>query len=50
MDLTALGICGNSHALMMDDNGADIAGLVLDWLAARGRLEAGEGATGEDRR
>jgi pimeloyl-ACP methyl ester carboxylesterase len=52
MDLTALGIRGNSHALMMDDNGADIAGLVLDWLAARGLLEAGagEGATGEERR
>jgi hypothetical protein len=35
---------------MMDDNGADTAGLVVDRLATRGLLEAGEGATGEDRR
>jgi pimeloyl-ACP methyl ester carboxylesterase len=34
LDLPAQGIRGNSHAMMMDDNSAEIAGLVLDWLFA----------------
>jgi pimeloyl-ACP methyl ester carboxylesterase len=32
IDLPSMGIKGNSHALMSDDNSDDIAGLVLDWL------------------
>lgn len=35
-ELPALGITGNSHALMADDNSEIIAGMVLEWLAARG--------------
>ncbi len=35
IDLPALGIHGNSHALMCDDNSEAIAGLVLDWLQER---------------
>jgi pimeloyl-ACP methyl ester carboxylesterase len=35
IELPAHGVRGNSHALMADDNSADIAALVLDWLAAR---------------
>jgi hypothetical protein len=31
-ELPALGIVGNTHALMSDDNSDIIAGLVLDWL------------------
>jgi len=31
-ELPALGINGNSHALMSDDNSDALAGLVLDWL------------------
>jgi len=31
-ELPALGIHGNSHALMSDDNSDAVAGLVLDWL------------------
>jgi pimeloyl-ACP methyl ester carboxylesterase len=38
IDLPERGIRGSSHALMADDNSDDIAGLVLDWLAARGLL------------
>lgn len=38
LDLPARGIAGNSHALMMDDNSDAIAGLVRDWIAARGFL------------
>ena len=38
IDLPARGIHGNSHALMADDNSDDIAGLVLDWMTARGIL------------
>lgn len=34
LDLPAHGIRGNSHAMMMDDNSAEIADLVLDWVAA----------------
>jgi len=36
IDLPALGIDGNSHALMSDDNSDTIAALVLDWLDRRG--------------
>lgn len=35
IDLPAHGVRGNSHALMADDNSAEIAGLVLDWMTAR---------------
>lgn len=34
LDLPDRGIHGNSHAMMMDDNNAEIADLVLDWLDA----------------
>lgn len=33
MDLPAMGIRGNSHVPMMDDNSADIAALIVDWMA-----------------
>jgi hypothetical protein len=33
LSLPAQGIGGNSHAMMMDDNSAEIADLVLAWLA-----------------
>jgi pimeloyl-ACP methyl ester carboxylesterase len=33
--LPALGVTGNSHMLMMDDNSLDLAALVLDWLDAQ---------------
>lgn len=32
IDLPSMGIKGNSHALMSDDNSDDIADLILDWL------------------
>lgn len=32
IDLPKLGIHGNSHIPMMDDNSAEIAGMVMDWL------------------
>jgi ABC-type proline/glycine betaine transport system substrate-binding protein len=35
MRLESLGIRGNSHLMMMDDNSDDIAHLVANWLAAR---------------
>ena len=35
MRLESLGIRGNSHLMMMDDNSDDIAHLVDNWLAAR---------------
>ncbi len=35
IDLPARGICGNSHALMMDNNSKEIADLVLSWLESR---------------
>ncbi|MEW6256806.1 MAG: esterase [Pseudomonadota bacterium] len=38
IDLPAQGITGNSHALMMDDNSDDIAGMVRQWVMARGLL------------
>lgn len=36
LDLPSIGIHGNSHALMADDNSDAIAGLVLEWLDKRG--------------
>jgi pimeloyl-ACP methyl ester carboxylesterase len=35
LDLPARGIHGNSHNPMMDTNSDEVAGLVLEWLAAR---------------
>jgi pimeloyl-ACP methyl ester carboxylesterase len=35
IDLPALDIRGNSHALMSDDNSDEVASLVLDWLCQR---------------
>ncbi len=35
IELPARGIHGNSHALMMDDNSAEIAEVVLEWLKSR---------------
>ncbi|MDY3690599.1 MAG: hypothetical protein SO072_01360 [Dysosmobacter sp.] len=34
--LPELGIRGNSHMLMMDDNSADIAELIHQWLVQKG--------------
>jgi pimeloyl-ACP methyl ester carboxylesterase len=42
IDLPLLGIHGNSHAMMSDDNSDAVAGIVLDWLRQRG-LVAGAG-------
>lgn len=39
IDLPAHGIRGNSHALMADDNSAEIAGLVLDWMKSRNLVQ-----------
>ncbi|MCK8785361.1 esterase [Roseomonas sp. NAR14] len=36
VDLPERGIHGNSHMVMMDRNGDQVAALVQDWLAARG--------------
>jgi pimeloyl-ACP methyl ester carboxylesterase len=36
IDLPELGVSGNSHALMADENSDEIARFVLDWMAARG--------------
>ena len=36
IDLPARGIAGNSHVLMGDTNSDAIAGIVLEWLTARG--------------
>lgn len=36
IDLPAIGISGNSHALMADDNSDEIAGIVLGWLRQKG--------------
>jgi hypothetical protein len=36
IDLPALGIRGNTHALMADENSDEIAALVLDWLTRHG--------------
>jgi hypothetical protein len=35
LDLPGIGISGNSHALMADDNSEDIAGIALRWLTER---------------
>lgn len=35
LELPAMGIYGNSHALMADDNSDVVAGIVLDWLNER---------------
>jgi hypothetical protein len=42
IELPSLGIHGNSHAMMIDDNSEAVAGIVLDWLRQRG-LVAGAG-------
>jgi hypothetical protein len=36
IELPSLGIHGNSHALMSDDNGDAVAAIVLDWLREQG--------------
>jgi pimeloyl-ACP methyl ester carboxylesterase len=35
LDLPALGVGGNSHNPMMDTNSDQVAGLIVDWLAAQ---------------
>lgn len=35
IELPAIGVHGNSHALMADDNSDAVAGIVLDWLRER---------------
>jgi len=35
IDLPERGIRGNSHMVMMDRNGDQVAALVQDWLAGR---------------
>lgn len=37
LELPSLGIRGNSHALMCDDNSDEVAALVLDWLRTHAR-------------
>jgi pimeloyl-ACP methyl ester carboxylesterase len=44
IDLPLGGIKGNSHALMADDNSAEIAAVVLQWLASRGLVEGSDAA------
>lgn len=39
IDLPKLGVHGNSHALMADDNSDEIADLVLGWMRTRGLLD-----------
>lgn len=36
LDLPALGICGNSHMLMMDTNSDVVAALLHGWMAKQG--------------
>ena len=36
MNLPEMGIKGNSHMLMMDNNNDQIAGLINDWLVEKG--------------
>ncbi|MCK8783628.1 esterase [Roseomonas sp. NAR14] len=38
LDLPAQGIRGNSHMLMMDDNNAEIAARIQDWMARQGLM------------
>lgn len=40
MSLPDMGIKGNSHMLMMDNNNDEIAGLVFRWLAEKGLADA----------
>ena len=40
VDLPSMGIHGNSHMMMMDHNNAEVAGVIQDWLAARGLWHA----------
>ena len=35
MNLPAMGIKGNSHMLMMDDNNDQIADMINDWLVKK---------------
>lgn len=35
MNLPAMGIKGNSHMLMMDDNNDQIANMINDWLVKK---------------
>ena len=35
LDLPAMGINGNTHLLMQDDNSDDIAEMVTDWIAEK---------------
>lgn len=34
MELPQLGICGNTHAMMLEDNSRQIADLICDWIKA----------------
>lgn len=36
LSLPEKGIFGNSHMLMMDNNNAEIAGMIFDWLTSKG--------------
>ena len=36
VDLPERGIKGNSHMVMMDRNGDEVAALIQDWLTAKG--------------
>jgi uncharacterized protein (UPF0262 family) len=36
IDLPRIGIAGNSHMVMMDRNSDAVAGVIQNWLAARG--------------
>lgn len=38
LDLPALGITGNTHAMMMDDNSDKIASMVLEWISETGQI------------
>jgi len=43
LELPALGIRGNSHALTADDNSDKIAALVLEWLRKHSRIGGSDG-------
>jgi pimeloyl-ACP methyl ester carboxylesterase len=38
IDLPSLGITGNTHMLMMDDNSDEVAGIVNDWMKRSGLM------------
>jgi pimeloyl-ACP methyl ester carboxylesterase len=40
IELPAMGIAGNSHLLMMDDNSDEVAAMVQSWMARKGLLVA----------